>query len=160
LWPKEDVNGIWGLVYGIWGPTVGPVVDEDMIEFAMEKENKVKIWRESAKRNSSDARDFLKSKHFDWCLFVWGLALEKIIKSQIVEIDEEVPLIHNLVTLCKIAKIKLSEDDKMKLSEINTYNIEARYEEIKSALYRKATKDYTQKWSEICSEFYNKFGGI
>ena len=131
-----------------------------MIKFGMNRLDNVVVWRKSAKRNFTDANDFFKSKHFDWCLFVWGLALEKVVKAKIVEVGEEVPLIHNLVTLCKIAKIELSEKDKINLSEINTYSVEARYEETKSALYYKATKGYTEEWSKICNEFYKRFGGI
>lgn len=123
----------------------------------MDFEEKAKIWKENANRNVGDAKDFFKIKHYDWSLFVWSLALEKIIKARIVELQKEVPLIHNLITLCKVAEIELTEAEKMELSEVNTYNIEARYEEIKSALYKKATKEYAEKWVRICEDYYNKF---
>lgn len=117
----------------------------------------VKRWLNSAKRNIEVADDMYKSKHYDWCLFMWHLALEKVIKARVAELGETVPLIHNLVTLCRVAKIDLCDDEKKELSEINTYNTEARYEEIKLAMYKKATKKYADEWLNICKRYYKKF---
>lgn len=115
---------------------------------------------DGAKRNKKLADDLFRIKHYDWCLFVWHLVLEKQIKARIIQTGENVPLIHNLVALCRIAKIKLIDEEKKELSEVNTYNVEARYEEIKQALYKKATKKYTEKWIGVCKIYYKKFKSI
>lgn len=126
----------------------------------MEKTERVKFWLESARRNVVVAEDNFKMGHYDWCLFMWHLALEKVMKSIILRNDQQIPFIHNLVLLSRAAEIDLSEDEKMELSEVNTYNVEARYEEIKLALYEKATKQYTEQWVKICKKYYKKFGGL
>ena len=123
----------------------------------MDKKSRIKIWTDGAKRNKRLADDLYKIKHYDWCLFIWHLVLEKQIKAKIIQMGGDVPLIHNLVALCRIVKIRLSDGEKKELSEVNSYNVEARYEEIKQALYKKATKKYTENWVRICEKYYKKF---
>ena len=53
-----------------------------------------------------------------------------------------------------IAKLGIVEEE---LDEISTFNIEARYENIKSDFYRKANKAFSAKWVLICKKYYKKF---
>jgi len=50
----------------------------------MEKEERVKSWLESAGRNVVVAEDNFKMGHYDWCLFMWHLALEKLLKARLL----------------------------------------------------------------------------
>jgi len=77
------------------------------------------------------------------------LVLERLLKALIVKKDKEVIRTHNLVRLSEIADIELSDDQRAELTEISRFNIEARYDDYKDEFYRKATKEYTKKWSEI-----------
>lgn len=96
------------------------------------------------------------SGHYDWSLFIWHLVLEKIVKAKIAKLGKKVLWTHNLTLLCEKAEIKLNEAEFAELSEIKTFNIEARYDNYKFDFYKKATKYYTEKWIQICEQFYKK----
>ena len=51
-------------------------------------------------------------------------------------------------------EIKLSLRQKQDFKEITTFNIEARYDDIKLSFYKKATRKYCAKWSKKCEEYY------
>ena len=63
----------------------------------MEKEKVIQYWRESAQRDLGAARDLIKLKHYNWALFIYHLAIEKLLKGQLVKSDKEIPAIHKLV---------------------------------------------------------------
>ena len=76
--------------------------------------------------------------HYNWCLFMWHLAIEKVVKAYLAKQDKEIPYIHNLYKLLKYAGVDFNqtgtnEDD---LNEISGYNIEARYEDYKYDFYK------------------------
>lgn len=121
----------------------------------MTQNEAVKRWRESAERNMETAKDMLRMKHRDWALFVGQLALEKLLKGLIVKRkDNAPPFIHDLVDLSKIARVELSQTKKDMLATISRFNVEARYDNIKTELYKKATPEYVKEWLEIIEELY------
>jgi len=87
-------------------------------------------------------------------LFMWHLAIEKILKARIIFQDKQPLYIHDLSRLAKEAEIELLPELVAQLNEITTYNIEARYDNIKYAFYKKATKEYTTKWIATCRQIY------
>ena len=115
-----------------------------MIELNMEKRERVQFWWNSAKKNVVDAEDNWKIKHYDWCLFIWGLALEKLLKAQLIELAQD-------------AGYELSESEYDQLAEINTFNINARYDDYKFEFYKKATESYAKVWRENCKILWEKF---
>ena len=100
------------------------------------------------------SKDLFKLKHYDWSLFVWHLAIEKILKAKIVSLNKVVIYTHDLTRLAKEAKIPLDENLTAQLNEITTFNIEARYDDYKLSFYKKADKRYAGKWSKICQDIY------
>lgn len=116
----------------------------------MEKDEVIKHWLTSAKRDIGAAQDMFKLGHYHWCLFLWHLAIEKALKAKIVSLDKTIPPIHNLVQLARIAELNSTKEDKELLNEISTYNIEARYDDYRLKFYKKASKTYTEKWINIC----------
>lgn len=115
----------------------------------------VEFWRKSAESDLKVAEDNIKLGHYHWALFFFQLVLEKILKSLVVKRKKENPLpTHDLVKLASGAKIDLSEEQKQDFKEITSYNIEARYDDIKLSFYKKATKTYAQKWAQRCKEYY------
>lgn len=54
--------------------------------------------------------------------------------------------IHDLLLLARKAGLDLSSQQRDELSEINTFNVRARYDDYKLAFYKKATREYAQKW--------------
>ncbi len=111
-------------------------------------------WFDSAEKNRQDAKSMIASGHRDWGLFVWHLALEKLIKALFVQKEQEVPLIHSLGKLVEKLNIDVTDLQFEYLDEITTFNLEARYDSEKFAFYKKATPNYTEKWNKICEELY------
>jgi len=98
-----------------------------------------------AKKDVKTAKDLFRLKHYDWSLFVWHLAIEKILKAKIVSLNQKIIYTHDLVRLAKLAKIPLDQELIFQLNEITTFNIEARYDDYKLSFYKKADLEYTKK---------------
>lgn len=115
----------------------------------------VGFWRESAENDLKVAEDNLGLGHYHWALFFFQLVLEKILKGLIVQKKKAGPIpTHDLVRLANEAEIKLTEDQKSDFKEITTFNIEARYDDIKLSFYKKATKNYAKKWAQKARGYY------
>lgn len=92
--------------------------------------------------------------HYNWCLFIWHLVIEKMLKALILSQGKEILYIHDLVRLAKHTNLLLSPELMDQLREITTYNLEARYDDYKLAFYQKVTKAYTIKWVATCEAIY------
>lgn len=90
-----------------------------------------------AKRNRENARSMIKSKHYDWGLFVWHLSLEKALKGLLAQESKDIPFIHNLSKLAKKTALEFTEEQFDQLDEITTFNLEARYDDYKYAFYKR-----------------------
>ncbi|MCG8606704.1 HEPN domain-containing protein, partial [bacterium] len=78
----------------------------------------------------------------------------KLLKAYYVKnIDNNPPYIHNLLRLAEKANIQLSEAQKDILVTVNAFNIQARYDDYKSAFYRTCSKEYTEKWTNEIKGF-------
>lgn len=121
----------------------------------MSEEEVIRFWRKSAEEDLKVAEDNLKLGHFHWALFFFQLVLEKFLKSLIIKnVKVTPPPTHDLVRLATKADIQLSSEKKADFKEITSYNIEARYDDIKLSFYKKATKEYAEKWAQKCKEYY------
>lgn len=65
--------------------------------------------------------------------------------------------IHNLLKLTEQAAIEINSQSQDNLKEITSFNLEARYDDYKFAFYKKATKQYAEKWQDICERQYQNF---
>ena len=54
-----------------------------------------------AQQDVATAKDMYKSGHYDWSLFIWHIALEKMLKVKIMNKSKEVEFTHNLYKLAK-----------------------------------------------------------
>lgn len=116
----------------------------------MNKEDIVKFWQKESKDNLNTAEYLFKGKKYRDCLFFCHLSLEKYLKSKVVnQTKNEPPPIHNLIRLAEKAQIKLDPKIADCLAEINTFNIEARYDTYKHALFKKATLKFTSSYLKI-----------
>lgn len=123
-----------------------------------ERERFERFWRESANEDLETAEDLFKLKKFSACLFFCHLAIEKILKALVIEAtDSYPPAIHDLVKLAQKAKIAITKTQEKQLDEITSFNIEARYDVIKDKLYKKATKEYTNKYLKVTQNFFKFF---
>lgn len=121
----------------------------------MSEEEAIKFWQKSAEEDLKVAEDNLELGHHHWALFFFQLVLEKILKSLIIKRKNKAPIpTHDLVRLALEAGVELTNEQKIDLKEITSYNIEARYDDIKLSFYQKATKEYAEKWAQKCKEYY------
>lgn len=114
----------------------------------------ISFWRESAESDIATARDLVKLKRYHWALFLYHLAIEKLLKALVINAGITPPYTHDLKRLVTISKIKTDNDFNAWLKEISTYNLEARYPAEKLTLYKKASLVYTKLWSKRCEEIY------
>ena len=121
----------------------------------MTKSEFIRYWQEGSKKSLKMAEDLFDLGHYDWCLFFCHLTLEKILKGLVVKATGEQPFpIHDLEKLAQQAELKLKKEQTAELNEITTFNIQARYDDIKLSFYKKATKDYTEKFLNKTKEWY------
>lgn len=111
-------------------------------------------WIESADRDFITMNNMYKSKDYSWSLFVGHLVLEKLLKACYVkQLRKHPPMIHNLLRLSDLLSYNLTELQKDKLIEISTFNISARYEDVKISFYKKCTKTFAKKWIDEIKVF-------
>lgn len=122
----------------------------------MNKKEAITYWITQSERDIKTASDLFTTAHYDWSLFMWHLAIERILKAVIVTHDKSPLYIHDLSRLAKEAEVALTPELIAQLNEITSYNIEARYDNIKFAFYKKATEEYATKWTTICEEIYKQ----
>ena len=117
----------------------------------------IAFWHKSALRDRDTARSLLSLKHNDWSLFIFHLALEKILKATIVKDEKTPPPIHDLERLAELAGLELVEEKHDWLNEITGFNIAARYPNEKKSLYETATPEYTAQWHDKCETLFTTF---
>ncbi len=119
------------------------------------KQEVIDYWLKSAERDRETAKILFDNKKYDQCLFFSHLFLEKVLKgAYIKKRNKYPPLIHKLEKLAKKAGIKLDQQKQEQLAEITKFNIQARYDDYKFNFYKKATKEFAQKYSKICNSLY------
>ena len=115
----------------------------------------IEFWLKSAEDDFDTAEKLFAVKKYHHCLFFCHLFLEKAFKALVVKKTGQHALpIHNLVRLASCAKLKLSQKRKKELKAITGFNLEARYNSHKREFYKKATKEFAEKWFKICKEIY------
>ena len=122
----------------------------------MPKKEYIKYWINSAKHDLAVAQSLFGSKKYDWCLFLGHLVLEKVLKAFWVRDNKSntIPKIHNLLKIAEQTKLKLSEENKLFLLNVNDFNIEARYPDYKLSFYRKCSSGFTKKYFRQIKDFY------
>jgi len=122
----------------------------------MKKDEYIKYWLKSAAHDLKAAEDMFKNKHYDWCLYMGHLVLEKVLKAFFVR-DNKVnipPKIHNLIILADKTKLKLDKERKEFLFIVDKFNIAVRYPDYKFNFYKNCTKKYTTEKFEKIKEIY------
>jgi len=110
-------------------------------------------FREASKRDQQTATILYMNKEYHWALFFWHLTLEKLLKALILKYGGEILYTHNLVRLAHAANLTLTENQERELTEITTFNLEARYDDEKLTFYKKATREYADHWIKICTVY-------
>ena len=109
----------------------------------------IEYWRVSSERDWQTAEGLFKIGRYDSCLFFCHLAIEKSLKSLIVqETEEEAPYAHDLAYLIGKAGLRIDEQDLELLRTVSSFNIAGRYDDDKFTFYKRCTKAYTQEYLE------------
>jgi HEPN domain-containing protein len=112
-------------------------------------------WVKEADEALTVGEHLFEKEDYSYALFFGHLALEKLLKALYVEINKEhAPPLHNLQRLAKLAKLALDENRKKELLEITSFNIEARYPDIKRSFRKNCTKEFTQARMETIKEIF------
>ena len=113
----------------------------------MDVQKLVDYWIISAEDDIKTVEALWKSKRYHHCLFFCHLVVEKSLKAHVVKVTGEQAMpVHNLIRLARDAGIDLPSEKESYLEEINTFNVRARYQDYKLKFYKKATREYTEKW--------------
>lgn len=101
----------------------------------------VNYWITVSEKDVKDMQSLYKGKRYSGCLLFGHMVLEKILKALVVKnTKNQAPRIHNIRRLAELAELNFSEEEMDFLSEVNTFNMEARYPDEKLEFYKKATK--------------------
>jgi HEPN domain-containing protein len=112
-------------------------------------------WKLLAEYDKRVIQDMFDARRYPYALFMCHLALEKILKSIIVqETKAHAPFTHNLVELAKKTDAFLSDHQKELLSEFTEFNMEARYPDWKKDFYKKANRKYTNNYLQEFKTLY------
>ena len=103
----------------------------------MSNKDLIKYWFDTAEEDWKTAEGLLNLGHYMQALFYVHIALEKYFKGLIVKDGKEAPFDHNLLGIAKIARIDLDNDQLSHMTEINTFNIRARYDDYKRSFFKK-----------------------
>ena len=109
----------------------------------------VNYWKNSSEQNYQTMKNLLKSKDYNWALFLGHLVLEKLLKALYVKKHQKHSVFtHDLLRLSKKIELKTSKDQEEWLDEISTFNINARYDNYKQDFQRLCDENFTLFWVE------------
>ena len=118
-------------------------------------ENIKSYWMIEADEALNVTDHLFEKKDYSYALFFGHLAVEKILKAFYVDNKKEhAPPIHNLQRIANLSGISLDEDKTEKLILISSFNIEARYPDIKRSFREKCTKEFTLEQIRVIKEIY------
>jgi HEPN domain-containing protein len=100
-------------------------------------------WTDEAEDALTVLDHLFEKGDYSYALFFGHLAIEKMLKGLYVTVKREhAPPIHNLARLARLADIQMSKERKEQLVLITSFNIEARYPDLKRSFRKKCTKEY------------------
>lgn len=112
----------------------------------MKKEEHISYWLNMANRDWESVIALYKSKQNMQALFFAHLVVEKLLKAHFVKdnIENTPPFTHNLETIYNQTNLELAPNLYERLSIMNGWNIEGRYQDYKDKFYKMCTPEYTK----------------
>ena len=113
----------------------------------LSKSDHINYWKQSSADSWETAAYLYDGKKYPEALFLFCLAIEKILKAQWVKdnVNNFPPRIHDLHSLYAETTLELDAESLDFLSTINRWNIEGRYPDYRFTLKKMATQDYMEK---------------
>lgn len=112
----------------------------------MIKEDYVKYWATTAAKDWEAAKHLFEKGDYLHSLFFAHLVLEKLLKAHHVKDNaaDFPPKTHNLLLLSSQTKLSPTVEQLRILSQMNQFQLDARYPDYKLNMYKIATEPYTQ----------------
>jgi HEPN domain-containing protein len=122
----------------------------------MNIKEQVSYWETGSTYDLETAQALFERDRYPYCLYFCHLALEKLLKALwVLQRKEHPPRMHNLVFLAEKASAELDGTVLDFLAELNEFNLEARYPDLKRTLYLKADQKYTLYYLDKTREILN-----
>ncbi|WP_347274297.1 HEPN domain-containing protein [Candidatus Kuenenia sp.] len=122
----------------------------------MDIKEHVDYWLKTAAHDMEAAETLFQNRKYDWCLFIGHLVIEKVLKSFYVQSKKEIPpKIHNLVRLAENTGISFTKEQLTLFADINDFNIETRYPDLKFKFYQMCTMEFTEEQFLKIKELYH-----
>jgi len=120
----------------------------------MDKAPLIAHWVKSSDIDFKAMEHLLEKRDYTWALFIGHLVIEKLLKAYYIKkIDINPPFVHILLRIAERSKLDLTEEQKDFLVTVTTFNIQARYNDIKMDFYKTCTKEFTTLWIKKIKEF-------
>ncbi len=111
----------------------------------MTQKQHIAYWLESAAHDLETADTLYDAAHYDWCLFIGHLVVEKILKAHYVkELNKVPPKSHDLVKLSEALKLDIDENTIKFMLLVNTFNLETRYPDERRSFYKVCNSDFAE----------------
>jgi HEPN domain-containing protein len=115
----------------------------------MTKAEVIQFWVESSDKDFKTMRHLYDSEDYMWSLFMGHLVIEKLLKAYyILKVDENYPMLHNLLRIAEKAGLELNDDQQTLFSTVTGFNLNARYDDYKQSFYQKCTPEFSAMWIE------------
>lgn len=106
----------------------------------------VRYWVKNAELKWETAKGLKRLKRNADCLFFCHLALECLLKALVcAAANRPAPYMHDLEILAKRSGAALAPQQRKFLSEANSFNLRARYDDYRFKFYKRATAAFTNK---------------
>jgi len=105
-------------------------------------------WINDSNSKFDTAKVLFKKKKFVDSMFYLHLSIEKMVKGLFVnQMQKESPFGHNLLIIAsRITSIRLPDEHKQLLGEINNFNISTRYDDYKLSFHQICTKQFAKDY--------------
>lgn len=108
-----------------------------------------KYWLDEAEEALTIVDHLFEKGDYSYALFFGHLAIEKLLKAAyVLHNKEHAPPIHSLPRLARMAGISLSPEKREQLVQITSFNIEARYPDLKRSFRNKCTREFATQQIE------------
>lgn len=126
-----------------------------MTEKELNINNVKSYWIDEAEEALTVAEHLYEKADYSYALFFGHLAVEKILKALYVDSKKEhAPPTHNLQRLARQAGLPLDEKRSQSFLVITSFNIEARYPDIKRSFRKKCTREFTLEQMQVIRETF------
>lgn len=116
----------------------------------------IAYWFGNAESKLAVMETLYKNKKYSDALFFGHLALECILKAIVVQATKDhAPRTHNLTRLAELGKLTLTLEQKKFLAQVNEFNLQARYPDVKFMFYKQCTKKFTDRYRLPIRKFFH-----